>query len=114
VLHRAGYEGQRAADSFFSQDIHGVADTINADENLDTTSLKPKASSAVDVAKPAVSKESEKANTKTPVLTSSGEGLSAAQKLFFVGAIVAMCAIFLRSRSGKSSNGQGFKDKSMA
>jgi peptidyl-prolyl cis-trans isomerase B (cyclophilin B) len=109
VLHRAGYEGRRAADSFFFQDKNG------ADENLDTTSLKPKASAAVDVAKPAVAKESEKAKTKAPVIISSGEGLSAAQKLFFVGAIVAICALFLRSRSGKSSNAQGgFKDKSMA
>jgi peptidyl-prolyl cis-trans isomerase B (cyclophilin B) len=106
VLHRAGYEGRRAADSFFFQD------KLGADENLDTTSLKPTASAV----KHAVAKESEKAKPTTPVITSSGEGLSAAQKLFFVGAIVAMCALFLRARGGKSSsNGQGgFKDKSMA
>lgn len=49
------------------------------------------------------------------MLTPADEGLSVAQKLFFIGAIVALCALFLRSRGGKSSSGMGgFKEKSMA
>jgi peptidyl-prolyl cis-trans isomerase B (cyclophilin B) len=98
--------------SFF-QDLYGVAEPISPDENLDVTVSKPKASTAVDVAKTPAAKE-EKAKTSASVLTSTAEGLSAAQKLFFVGAIVALCALFLRSRGGKSTSGQGGKEKSMA
>jgi len=47
-----------------------------------------------------------------PVIDSGvDDGLSLGQKLFFVGAIVAVCALFLRSFGGKSS---GYKPKSMA
>jgi peptidyl-prolyl cis-trans isomerase B (cyclophilin B) len=98
--------------SFF-QDLYGVAEPISPDENLDVTVSKPKASTAVDVAKTPAAKE-EKATSSASALTSPAVGLSAAQKLFFVGAIVALCALFLRSRGGKSTPGQGGKEKSMA
>ena len=39
------------------------------------------------------------------------DGLSFGQKLFFIGAIVAVCALFLRSAGGRSA---GYKPKSMA
>lgn len=96
--------------------MYGVAEPVDPDDNLDVTVQKSKASDAVDVAKPPVAKEdTEKSKTKTPVLASTEEGLSVAQKLFFVGAIVALCALFLRSRGGKSSVGQDrYKDKSFA
>jgi peptidyl-prolyl cis-trans isomerase B (cyclophilin B) len=96
------------------QDLYGVAEPISADENLDITAPKPKASSAVDVAKPPVAKE-DKPKSKVPVLATSEDGLSAGQKLFFVGAIVAVCALFLRSRGGKSTVSlDRLKEKSMA
>lgn len=70
----------------------------------------------MDVAKPTAAKdEKEQSKTKVPVSTSTVEGLSAGQKLFFVGAIVAVCALFLRSRGGTSNvSVDRFKDKSMA
>jgi peptidyl-prolyl cis-trans isomerase B (cyclophilin B) len=55
---------------------------------------------------------------KTQIQTSAGadQGLSWAQKMFFVVAIVAVCALFLRGRGG--GGGSGFdrfgKEKSMA
>lgn len=71
----------------------------------------------MDVASPPAAK-GEKPKTQVPVSTSAVEGLSTAQKLFFVGAIVGVCAIFLRSRGGKTSAGavqfKEFKDRSMA
>jgi peptidyl-prolyl cis-trans isomerase B (cyclophilin B) len=67
----------------------------------------------VDVAKTPAAKE-DKENIKVPTLTSA-EGLSAGQKLFVIAAIVAVCAVFLRSRGNNGSvGGGGFKDKSMA
>jgi peptidyl-prolyl cis-trans isomerase B (cyclophilin B) len=49
-------------------------------------------------------------------LTSDEEGLSVAQKLFIIGAIVALCALFLRSRDASAANAGlgGLKEKSMA
>lgn len=47
-----------------------------------------------------------------PVHSSDDEGLSWTQKLIFLGAIVAVCALFLRSRGGSGSD--RFKEKSMA
>jgi peptidyl-prolyl cis-trans isomerase B (cyclophilin B) len=67
----------------------------------------------VDVAKTPAAKE-DKPKSKAPVLASTEGGLSAGQKLFLVGAIVALCALFLRSRGGKSSVGLSGKEKSMA
>jgi peptidyl-prolyl cis-trans isomerase B (cyclophilin B) len=67
----------------------------------------------VDVAKTPAAKE-DKEKTKVPTLTSA-EGLSAGQKIFLIAAIVAVCAVFLRSRGSKSTGSAGgFKDKSLA
>jgi peptidyl-prolyl cis-trans isomerase B (cyclophilin B) len=98
--------------SFF-QDLYGAAEPVSPDENLDVTASKPKVNALVDVAKTPAAKE-EKPKTKAPALTSTAEGLSAAQKLFFIGAIIALCALFLRSRGSKNSSGLGGKEKSMA
>jgi len=107
-----------------SQDKYGVAEPVSPDENLDVTTassvhagkVSGAAAAGVDVAKTPVAKlDKDKSNTKTPVLTSAQEGLSVAQKLFFVGAIVALCVLFLRAKGGKSNTGGGsFKEKSMA
>jgi peptidyl-prolyl cis-trans isomerase B (cyclophilin B) len=49
------------------------------------------------------------------VATGSADGLSMGQKFFFVGAIVAICVLFLKSRNGGQSNiVGGLKEKSMA
>ncbi|KAF2280884.1 uncharacterized protein EI97DRAFT_389023 [Westerdykella ornata] len=45
----------------------------------------------------------------------STEGLSSAQKLFFLGAIVSVCVLFVRSRRGNNGIGmEAYKEKSMA
>ncbi|KAI4928538.1 Peptidyl-prolyl cis-trans isomerase B [Alternaria conjuncta] len=45
----------------------------------------------------------------------SADGLSVGQKLFFIGAVVAICVLFLKTRNGGQSNIMGgFKEKSMA
>lgn len=105
-------KGWRAADSLFSQDLYGVAEPVSPSENLDVTSPQhPKGTSAVDIARP----NEEKGKTQTSPSTSSAQGLSVSQKLFFVGVIVALCALFLRSKGGASTATMvGFKEKSMA
>jgi peptidyl-prolyl cis-trans isomerase B (cyclophilin B) len=68
----------------------------------------------VDVATtPATSQGSKIPIPAIPGSTVAAEGLSWGQKLFFIGAIVAVCTLFLRSRGGASTSG-GFKQKSMA
>ncbi|KAJ4370377.1 Peptidyl-prolyl cis-trans isomerase B [Neocucurbitaria cava] len=100
------------------EDTYGAAEPMVADDNLDitTTSSSQSAKSSEVANIPAAKEDSTK--SKIPGLaaaSSSDEGLSAAQKLMFLGGIVAVCALFLRSRSGKSNTGTGsFKDKSMA
>ena len=88
-----------------------------AGDNLDITATSSQSSEGSEVAHiPAAEEDSTK--SKIPGLAASSsadEGLSAAQKLMFFGGIVAVCALFLRSRSGKSNTGTGsFKEKSMA
>jgi peptidyl-prolyl cis-trans isomerase B (cyclophilin B) len=46
--------------------------------------------------------------------TGSVDGLSLGQKVFFVGAIAAVCGIFLKSRNAQGSVSGGLKEKSMA
>jgi peptidyl-prolyl cis-trans isomerase B (cyclophilin B) len=46
--------------------------------------------------------------------TGSVDGLSLGQKVFFVGAIAAVCGIFLKSRNTQGSVSGGLKEKSMA
>jgi hypothetical protein len=77
---------------------------------------KPKASSAVDGAKiPAAKGEKSKPKTETPLLTST-DGLSTAQRLLFIAAIVAACTLFIRSRGAKTDavGVDRFKEKSLA
>ena len=100
----------RAADHFISQDLYGVAEPATPGDNLDVT-VDTKAS---DVAS---SKTSDSVKTKIPGLmaaTEATDGLSMGQKLFFVAVIVALCALFLRSRGGKSAGSGASKGKSMA
>lgn len=93
-----------------------MAEPVSADENLDITAPKLPAGDALDVAKTPLAKEDDKkTGTNVPVLTSAEEGLSVTQKLFLIGAIVALCALFLRSRGGQSTATMGgLKEKSMA
>ena len=45
------------------------------------------------------------------------DGLSVTQKLIFIGAVVGLCALFIRTRDGRSTSSSGtgvFKEKSMA
>lgn len=85
------------------------------DEQTAVSAHKSKATDAA-VAKPPATKEDKPKLPKLGTLvTTSEEGLSVAQKLFFVGAIVAVCALYLRSRGAKSgTTASGFKEKSMA
>ncbi|KAL6708714.1 Peptidyl-prolyl cis-trans isomerase B [Coniothyrium glycines] len=94
------------------EDLYGNAGAADPNDTLDVTV----AATANDVA---TIQTSDSAKTKIPTLvtaTGTTDGLSLGQKLFFVGGIVGVCALFLRSKSsGKVNNGNGiFKDKSMA
>ncbi|KAL5114764.1 Peptidyl-prolyl cis-trans isomerase B [Pleosporales sp. CAS-2024a] len=94
-----------------AEDKYGVAEPVSADENLDVTAPKPKASDVTTIA----TSPATKPKAQFSITTATGEGLSAAQKFFFIGAIVSLCALFLRSRGGKSSVGSNsLKDKSIA
>lgn len=103
----------RAADSFFFQDLYGVAGAADPNDTLDVTT----AATADEVA---TIQTSDSTKTKIPGLMAAtgtaADGLSLGQKLFFIGGIVGVCALFLRSKSGANvNNGNGlFKDKSMA
>lgn len=67
---------------------------------------------ASDVAKPAIKPQDESVPVPAAQIHSDvDDGLSLGQKLFFIGAIVAVCALFLRSTGGRPS---GYKQKSMA
>jgi len=75
------------------------------------------ASSAVNGAKvPAAKGEKSKPKTKTPLLSTTDAGLSTAQKLLFIAAIVAACTLFIRSRGAKTGTvgADRFKEKSLA
>jgi len=81
-------------------------------DNLDVTSSRQQLGDAVDVANP-LSESNDETNT-VPVGMDSDvyQGLSWGQKLFFLGVIVGICALFLRSCTNKGS--RGYKQKSMA
>lgn len=90
--------------------MYGTAgdDGTELDVTLDQTT------GAVDVADtPATSQGSKIPIPAIPGSTLMDEGLSWGQKLFFIGAVVAVCVLFLRSRGGVSTS-NGFKQKSMA
>jgi peptidyl-prolyl cis-trans isomerase B (cyclophilin B) len=63
-----------------------------------------------DIAKP--TSESKKPSSPAAVLSDLDDGLSMGQKLFFLGVIVGICALFLRSRGGTVT--ENLKVKSMA
>lgn len=80
-------------------------------DNLDITSQQTLADAA-DIAEPAVKLHDQAVPVPAAQINSEGDdGLSLGQKLFFIGAIVAVCALFIRSARGRPS---GFKPKSMA
>jgi len=90
--------------------LYGVAGDDGTE--LDVTS--DQTTGNVDVATaPATTQDSKIPIASIPGSALMEDGLSWGQKLFFVGAIVAVCALFLRSRGGASTSG-GFKQKSMA
>jgi len=60
--------------------------------------------------------EPKKTSASILVPTQSGEvddGLSLGQKLFLIGAVVGVCAFFIRSRGGGGGSDR-FKEKNMA
>ncbi|KAJ4309306.1 Peptidyl-prolyl cis-trans isomerase B [Neodidymelliopsis sp. IMI 364377] len=93
-----------------AEDLYGTAGSDGTE--LDVTA--DKTAGTVDVATtPATSQGSKIPIPAIPGSALMEDGLSWGQKLFFIGAIVAVCALFLRSRGGASTSG-GFKQKSMA
>ena len=100
------------------QDSYGVAEAADPDDELDVTATQAKedvASIAEVAASSAKAKVSGLAAAAVHV-TGSVDGLSMGQKLFFIGAIAGVCALFLKSRNdGQGSNVSGsLKEKSMA
>ncbi|KAF1846026.1 uncharacterized protein K460DRAFT_406251 [Cucurbitaria berberidis CBS 394.84] len=100
------------------EDTYGVAEPMHAGDNLDITatasSQSAKGSEVAHI--PAAKGESPKSKIPGLAASSPTEGLSVGQKLMFLGGIVAVCALFLRSRGGKSNTATtgSFKEKSMA
>jgi len=101
-----------------SQDLYGVAGSAIPGDELDVTATHAGGDQA-SIA------ESSKASSSKPKIsglaaaavssTSSVDGLSMGQKLFFVTVIVAACALFLKSRNGgQGTFSGGLKEKSMA
>lgn len=89
------------------QDTFGAAAAAIEGDNLDVTSQQTLAEVA-DIAKP--TGESKKPATPAHVHSELDDGLSMGQKLLFLGVLIGLCALFLRSRGGAD----GFKVKSMA
>ncbi|XPT02450.1 Peptidylprolyl isomerase [Ascochyta lentis] len=93
-----------------AEDLYGVA----GDDGTELDVTADQTTGAVDVATtPATSQGSKIPIPAIPGSALMEEGLSWGQKFFFVGAIVAVCVLFLRSRGSASTSG-GFKQKSMA
>ncbi|KAF1965765.1 hypothetical protein BU23DRAFT_519090 [Bimuria novae-zelandiae CBS 107.79] len=97
------------------EDTYGEAEAAISGDNLDVTSQQTLADAA-DVAEPAIKLNDNSDSDSVPVpvqhLSSNvDDGLSLGQKFFFIGAIVAVCVLFIRSAGGRS---QGYKQKSMA
>lgn len=90
--------------------MYGVA----GDDGTELDITADQTTGNVDVATtPATTQASKVPIASIPGSAVEDDGLSWGQKLFFVGAIVAVCALFLRSRGGASTSG-GFKQRSMA
>ena len=99
----------------FLQNLYGLGEPAIPGDELDITAATPSKEDIVNIA------EVTQASTTKPklpgmaVATGSADGLSMGQKFFFVGAIVAICVLFLKSRNGGQSNiVGGLKEKSMA
>lgn len=85
-------------------DDYGIEPAIDGD-NLDVAEEAPKQLPA----------GGERASEGAAAIPAGGEseGLSLVHKLFFLGVIVSVCALFLHSRRG-SGHDASFKQKSMA
>jgi peptidyl-prolyl cis-trans isomerase B (cyclophilin B) len=98
--------------SFF-QALYGVAEPADPDDELDVTTTQGKEDVA-SIAEVAASSTKAKVSGLAAAAvgaTGSVDGLS----LFFVGAIAAVCGIFLKSRNNQLNNvSGGLKEKSMA
>jgi peptidyl-prolyl cis-trans isomerase B (cyclophilin B) len=98
----------------FLQDLYGLAEPAIPGDELDITAT-PSTDDVVNIAE-----VSQPSSTKAKVpglaaVTDSADGLSLGQKVFIIGAIVAVCAVFLKTRNGGQSNIMGgLKEKSMA
>jgi peptidyl-prolyl cis-trans isomerase B (cyclophilin B) len=103
--------------SFF-QDLHGVAEAADPNDELDVTAtqVKEEVASIAEVAATSTKAKVSDLAAAAMNVTGSADGLSMGQKLFFVGAIAALCALFLKSRNGGQGSivSGGLKEKSMA
>ncbi|CAI9634921.1 peptidyl-prolyl cis-trans isomerase b [Alternaria burnsii] len=97
------------------EDLYGAAEPAIPGDELDITAATPSKEDIVNIAEVT---QASAAKSKLPgmaVATGSADGLSMGQKFFFIGAIVAVCVLFLKSRNGGQSNiVGGLKEKSMA
>jgi peptidyl-prolyl cis-trans isomerase B (cyclophilin B) len=102
----------------FFQDLYGVAEAANPDDELDVTATQVKEEVASIAEVSASSTKAKVSGLAAAAVKAAGsaDGLSMGQKLFFVGAIAAICALFLKTRTGGqgSSSLGGLKEKSMA
>ncbi|PVI01360.1 hypothetical protein DM02DRAFT_727984 [Periconia macrospinosa] len=96
------------------EDLYGAAEPAKADDNLDVTPSKQSMADQANIKEQP--SEPKKTSASIPVPTQSGEvddGLSLGQKLFLIGAVVGVCAFFIRSRGGGGGPDR-FKEKNMA
>ncbi|CAI6341767.1 unnamed protein product [Periconia digitata] len=94
------------------EDIYGEAKPAKAGDNLDITPSQQTAADQANIKEQP--SEPKKTSVSVPVPTQGSEvdsGLSMGQKLFLIGAVVGVCALFIRSRGG---GGSGLKEKNMA
>jgi len=90
---------------------------VLADDNLDVTASSPLSGKTSEVASIPAPKKEDSTKSKIPGLAASStetEGLSVMQKILFIGAVIAVCVVFLRTRGGNGNSTGGFKEKSMA
>ncbi|RMZ74044.1 peptidyl-prolyl cis-trans isomerase b [Pyrenophora seminiperda CCB06] len=100
-----------------AEDLYGVAEPAIPGDELDVTATRVSGDQA------SIAESSKTSSSKSKISglaaavssTSSVDGLSMGQKLFFVTAIVAVCLLFLKSRNGgQGAFSGGHKEKSMA
>ena len=96
--------------------MYGKAGSTVPGDDLDVTTTSSKLASVSQVSSNPAAKE-DATKSKIPGSAASSttdDGLSVTQKLMFIGGVLAVCALFVRTRDGKSSNIGTFKEKSMA